>query len=113
MNTKLGVRTAIVGIVVVVLAVLAGVGIIGPAVGPERITAHDVTATVTEGGSVRVREVIDWDFSLNLGKHGIFRRIPNDAGVPTEITVESPDAPDEVLVSQVGNQTELRIGSPS
>lgn len=114
MNIKLRVRTAFVAIVVAVLALLAGIGVIGPAVGPERIAHYDVVAIVdTEGRGVRVREVIDWDFSNASGKHGIFRRIPNDAGVPTDIRVESPTAPDDVQTSQVGTSTELRIGSPS
>ncbi|NLV56796.1 MAG: DUF2207 domain-containing protein [Acidimicrobiales bacterium] len=114
MNIRLRLRTAIVAAVVAVLAALAGIGVIGPAVGPERIAAYDVVATVSpEGDSVTVREVIDWDFGLSTGKHGIYRRIPNDAGFPQDLTVESPTASTEVVPSLVGGASEYRIGSAS
>ncbi|MDQ3997221.1 MAG: DUF2207 domain-containing protein, partial [Gemmatimonadota bacterium] len=76
----------------------------------ERVAAYWVGAEVAEDGSARVLEVIDYDFG-RAKRHGIFRDIPDLAGDPS-ISVSSPTAPDEVLVSGVTNGTRVRIGDP-
>jgi len=107
----MGVRQAAVALVVVLLSAITAFGLLGPAVGPERIHSFDVVATIREDRTVDVREVIDWDFGLN-SKRGIFRLIPSDGGAPTGIEVSSPTAPDEFVVTPKGTDTEIRIGDP-
>jgi hypothetical protein len=100
---------------VLVVVALVALGVVGPVVGSERITGFQVVAAVRADGSVRIREVIDWDFgSLVLDKHGIFREIPiGPAGRPTDIEVASPTAPDDVLPTVEGTNLKLRIGDPN
>src|SRR4051812_48868991 len=83
---------------VLVVVALVGLGVVGPAVGTERITGFQVAATVQDDGSVRFHEVIDWDFGiLATDRHGIFRDIPIGAGgEATDIEVSSPTAPSGV-----------------
>ena len=111
MTVDLRLRHVAMAVLVLVLAGLAAFGIIGPAVGPERITSYDVVATIREDRTVAVREVIDWDFG-GASRRGIFRTIPSDGGVPTEVEVTSPDAPDDLQVTPQGSATEVRIGDP-
>lgn len=98
-------------LLVLVLASLAAFGFVGPAVGTERITAYDVTATIRSDDTVEVREIIDWDFG-GSSRRGIFRDIPSDGGQPEEIEVSAPEAPDEFTVSEIGFGTNVRIGDP-
>lgn len=112
MHIKMKGRHLLVGLTVALLAGLAGFGLIGPAAGTERITSYDVVATVNPDRSVSIREVIDWDFGFALDKHGIFRDIPTDAGVPQEIRVWSPDAPDGTLATRSSGDIRIRIGDP-
>ena len=58
---------------------------------------------------LHVREVVDEDFG-NHRRHGYERLIPNDFGVPVDVTAESATAPDDVDVEQVAGETRIRIG---
>jgi uncharacterized membrane protein YgcG len=108
---SLKVRHAVLAVLIVVLAGLAFGGCLGPAVGDERISHYDVVATIREDRTVAVREVIDYDFG-GEDRHGIFRTIPSSGGVPEDIEVSSPDAPDQFTVTSIGD-TEIKIGDPN
>ena len=97
---------------VLVVVALVALGVVGPVVGSERITGFQVVAAVQADGSVRIREVIDWDFGLfGLDKHGIYREIPiGPAGRPTDVEVTSPTAPDDVSTTVEGTDLRIRIG---
>jgi hypothetical protein len=99
---------------VLVVVALVGLGVVGPVLGTERITGFQVTATVRADGSVRVREVIDWDFgALALDKHGIFREIPVGAGgAPEDVDVSTPAGPAPVRTTVEGTDVRLQIGDP-
>jgi len=100
---------------VALVVALAGLGVVGPAGGTERITGFQVVATVREDGSVRIREVIDWDYGLlAIDRHGIEREVPiGAAGQPTEVEASSPTAPDDVSTSVVDGDLRIRIGDPA
>lgn len=102
-------RHAVVVLAVGACAALAGFGIIGG--GSERFDAKQVTVQPAGADGVRLREVVDQDFAAN-NRHGYERKIPNDFGVPTEVTASSPDAPDDVGVNYAGDETVIRVGDP-
>jgi uncharacterized membrane protein YgcG len=102
-------RHAVLALLVVVLAGLTFGGCLGPAVGDQRITSYDVVAVIREDRQVAVREVIDWDFGSEE-RHGIFRTIPSSGGTPTDVVVSSPDAPAGFTRTEMGGDTEIRIG---
>ncbi|MBG7606121.1 MAG: DUF2207 domain-containing protein [Actinobacteria bacterium] len=113
-------RHVIVGLAIVVMAVLAGIRLIGAGddalLRPEHFDAKQVTvwpAGIDEGGGegVRIREVVDIDFGINE-RHGYQREIPNDFGVPTLVMAASPDANDELDVFDDGYDTRIRVGNP-
>lgn len=79
---------------------------------PERFDAKQVLIQPAGESGVRIREVVDQDFGT-ADRHGYQRLIPNDFGVPTDVTASSPDAPDDVSVEEIGLETRIRIGSPS
>ncbi|QYG92324.1 DUF2207 domain-containing protein [Iamia sp. SCSIO 61187] len=112
MPLRMGLRHLAVVASVLVVAALVGLGIVGPVIGTERITGFQVVAAVQDDGSVRVREVIDWDFGvLAVDKHGIFREIPLGAGGrPADVEVSSPDAPADVQTTIEGASLRIRIG---
>lgn len=96
----------------VVLAGVAGAGgaIAGAAIAsPEQIRGIYTTATLDEGGSAQVVEVIDYDFSYN-NRHGIERTIPG-LSPDTRFEVRS-DAPSQVEATPLGPGTRFRIGDP-
>lgn len=90
---------------------LAGLGLIGGGIHPERFDAKQVTVRVTPAGGLAVREVVDQDFG-SFDRHGYERFIPHDFGVPIDIRASSPDAPDDVDVLDLGDETRIRIGDP-
>jgi uncharacterized membrane protein YgcG len=103
-------RHAVVVLVVAAGAVLAWTGIIGA--GSARFDAKQITVRPTGVDGIRVREVVDQDFATD-DSHGYRRKIPNDFGVPTEVTASSPDAPDDISVDDDDQfNTEIRIGDP-
>lgn len=110
--TPLGHAIVILGIVGV--SALAGVGVIGAEdqalLRPEHFDAKQVTVRPDGADGIRIREVVDIDFGL-VERRGYQRDIPDDFGVPTEITAFSPDANDEVSATAFGNRTRIRIGN--
>ena len=74
----------------------------------ERITGYQVAAVLGDEGLV-VTEVIDYDFGPSP-RRGIYRDIPD--AVPDSISVFSPTAPDDMLVTEGYWATEVRIGDP-
>ena len=73
----------------------AAAAIGGVAGDTERVTGMWVGASLTDSGGAAIVEVIDYDFGLAQGKHGIFRWIP---GLSTDDPVEvaSTSAPDAI-----------------
>jgi hypothetical protein len=79
---------------------------------PERFDAKHVTVTPDGENGLRIREVVDVDFG-SADRHGYVRVIPNDFGVPTDVSADSPDAPDNLSVEQTGiDETAILIGDP-
>jgi len=106
----MGLRHGLLAVVVVVLAAVTGFGCVGPAVGTERIHHYQVDAVIREDRTVRIREVIDYDFGVQTeDKHGIFRFIPIGADI-SDVEVSSPTAPDRFVESDDGVNHEIKIG---
>lgn len=107
---------AVVAATVLAVTGLAGFGVIGgqekAALRPEHFDAKQVTVQPAGVDGVRVREVIDIDFGV-YERRGYQRRIPNDFGVAVDVTAFSPDANDQVDVSDFGSDTRIRIGNPN
>jgi uncharacterized membrane protein YgcG len=104
-------RHGAVGIVVVGTGVLGATGTVGGGVHPERYDAWHVVVAPAGGNALRITETYDQDFGTH-DRHGHERTIPNDFGVPTDIEVSSPDAPDDLDVDPMGGETRIRIGDP-
>ncbi len=102
------------------MAASAGIGVVAGAgaatADAERVTQYWARAVVADDDTAAVSEVIDYDFGIIAqDKHGIFRTIPGLSSA-TPITVDSPDAPDGVsltdeTVSGVPG-VRIRIGDP-
>ncbi|CAB4877956.1 unannotated protein [freshwater metagenome] len=105
-------RHVLVALVIIGCSALALLGIIGGGLRPERFDAKQITVQPIGENGVRIREVVDEDFGYTK-RHGYQRLIPNDFGEPTDITASSPDANAEVGVTQLGNETRLRLGDPN
>ncbi len=110
--TRLG--HAVVGLGIVGTSALAGFGVIGAddqaLFRPEHFDAKQVTVRPEGADGVRIREVVDIDFGLSE-RRGYQRDIPDDFGVPVDVTAFSPDANDEVSSSDFGSRTRIRIGN--
>jgi uncharacterized membrane protein YgcG len=104
-------RHGAVGIAVVGTGVLGATGTIGGGRHPERYDAWHVVVAPAGGDALRITEIYDQDFGSHE-RHGHERTIPNDYGVPTDIEVSSPDAPDDLDVDPLGGDTRIRIGDP-
>jgi hypothetical protein len=98
----------VVAVLLVPLAVL--VGWIGGGHRPERFDAKQVVVTPV-GDGVRIREVVDQDFG-STDRHGYQRIVPHDFGVPTDIEASTDGAPSSLWVSDLGDETRMRIGDP-
>lgn len=73
-----------------------------------------VTPSQFSGGptsGVTIRETVDVDFGLK-GHHGYYRSIPNDFGVPTDVSASSPDADASLKVDSYDTYTNILIGDP-
>ena len=95
---------AVIGLTVVIGAA----GAVGALVGDsERIRSYFTVAVLDEDGDARITEVVDYDFGTE-SRRGIFREVP---GIDTDsnVTVSSPDAPDDTLVTE----NTIRIGDPN
>jgi uncharacterized membrane protein YgcG len=106
-----GWRHAAAGAAVVVCSGLALLGVIGDK-HAERFDAKQITVTPRGDDGLTIREVVDEDFGSS-DRHGYQRIIPNDFGVPTDVTAASPDAPADVSVEQVPEGTRIRVGDPN
>jgi hypothetical protein len=95
-----------------------GVAAIGGVAGDtERVTGMWVGSSLGSAGQASVVEIIDYDFGLAQGKHGIFRTIP---GLSTDarIKVSSASAPDGIadLTTDFSGDApgiKLKIGDPA
>ncbi|MCU1502986.1 MAG: hypothetical protein JWM12_2340 [Ilumatobacteraceae bacterium] len=105
-------RHVVVLVTVLVCSVLAFAGIIGAGNRDERFDAKYVTVQPAGADGVRITEVVDEDFGAQ-DRHGYQRIIPNDFGVPTDITASSPDANADVTTSTQFGQTTIRLGDPA
>lgn len=108
-------RHAAVGFAALGTSALAYTGLIGQP-NDERFDAKQVVVTPAGEDGVRIREVVDQDFARH-DRHGYERIVPNDFGIPEDITASSPDAPDQVSATQgfdreFGETTVIRIGDP-
>ena len=105
----------VVGIVIALMALLAGVRVIGAGddacSGRESFDSKQVTIWPEGDDGVRVREIVDIDFGLNE-RHGYQRIIPNDFGVPESVTVVT-EADDTLNVVDLGDETRIRVGDPN
>jgi hypothetical protein len=105
---------AIVGLAIAGMSVLAGFGVIGAGdqalFRPEHFDAKQVTVRPDGADGIRVREVVDIDFGLTE-RRGYQRDIPENFGIPTNVTAFSPDANDEVTISDFGSRTRIRVGN--
>jgi hypothetical protein len=104
------------GLAVVGVSALSAFGAIGSGdqglLRSEHFDAKQVTIAPSGGDGIRIREVVDIDFGL-VEKRGYERIVPNDFGVPIDVTAFSPDANDEVDASSYGSDTRIRIGDPN
>ncbi len=105
----------ILGVGVAALGAVAAIG--GVAGDTERVTGMWVGASLDDTGGAGITEVIDYDFGLAQGKHGIFRTIP---GLTTDspVQVASSSAPDGIAAKTselVGGEPgiRLKIGDPA
>ncbi|MDY7101950.1 MAG: DUF2207 domain-containing protein [Actinomycetota bacterium] len=87
----------------------------------ESIQAFHTQAVIDADGTASVTETIDYDFGTN-DRRGIIRALPVSGrtaeGVRIEtpvvdVTVSSPDAPDDVQTTPLGNDLQVRIGNPN
>lgn len=89
-------------------AALGGVAAIGAVAGDtERVTGMWVGATLDDDGGASIVEVIDYDFGLAQGKHGIFRTIPGLTS-DSPVIVASASAPAGIAAKEL----ELIAGEP-
>ncbi len=99
---------AVVAAAAAIIPVLVLLGVAGDGLHGERFEAKQVLVTPA-GDGVRIRETVDIDFG-NTARHGYRRTVRNDFGAPIDVVASSPDAPDDLAVSNLGAETEIRIG---
>lgn len=106
-------RHGVVGVAIAGTTTLAGLGIIAdPDAGhEERFDAKTVVVARDGEAAIRITEYVDIDFG-GADRRGYRRVIPNDFGVPTDVTASSPDAADDVAVIPGHDTTEIRVGDP-
>ena len=102
-------RHLAVGVAVAGTTILTATGVIGGGSHPERYDQWQSVVQPSGADGVRLTHVIDQDFGTN-DRRGHETYIPNDFGVPTDVTADSPDAPDRVTVDNLGSETRIRIG---
>ena len=90
---------------------LAATGVIGGGDHPERFDQWQSVVEPAGTNGVRITDTFDQDFGTN-DRRGHETYIAHDAGVPTDITASSPDAPDDLGVADLGTETRVRIGDP-
>jgi hypothetical protein len=90
---------------------LAATGVIGGGDHPERFDQWQSVVEPAGGNGVRITDTFDQDFGTT-DRRGHETYIAHDAGVPTDISASSPDAPDDLGVVDLGTETRVRIGDP-
>lgn len=103
-------RHLVVGGAVGAVSLASLVGVVGEDHN-EIFDAKQIVVTPSGDDGLRIREVVDIDFG-DQQRHGYERIIPNDFGVPAEVTAQSDDAPDDVSVQADGVETVIRVGDP-
>ncbi len=108
---RLGIwRHLVVLLVIVICSVLALLGVIGGR--GESFDSKQITVSPAGGEGISIREVVDQDFG-NSNRHGYERNIPNDFGVPVNVSASSPTANADVGVSSPNfGETRIRLGDP-
>ncbi|WP_166024945.1 DUF2207 domain-containing protein [Streptomyces chilikensis] len=97
------------GVLLVGLAGLLGALLEGPG---ERVRLHWSAAELAPDDSVRITEVIDYDFA-GEDRHGIHRRLPvTGAGRPRDVTATLDGAPVTFGTVAGGAAVRVRIGDP-
>lgn len=114
MGGRLGIwRHLVVLLAVALCAVLARIGLIGAGDHDERFEAKQISVLRAGDEGLRIREVVDQDFGSER-RHGYERTIPNDFGVPSDVTASSPNANADIDTESVylGTQraTRIRLG---
>lgn len=112
LEPRLAVRHVGVGAVVVGTSLAALFGLVGEDL-PERFDQKQITIAPTGDDGLRIREIVDQDFGSARDRHGYQRVIPQDFGVPSDVEASSPDAPDDLSVSNAFGETTIRIGDPN
>ena len=106
-------RHVVVGFAILLCAGLAFIGLLGGGWPEKHFDAKQITVTPAGDDGLRIREVVDFDFG-RASDHGYQRIIPNDFGVPTDVSASSPGAPDDVEVVRLSSaETRIRIGDPN
>ena len=105
------VRHAVVGVAIGGSSLLGLTGLIGAGNHPERFDAKTIVVSPAGVDGLRITEYVDQDFGHH-SRHGYERVIPNDFGAPFDVQAFSPDAPDAVSVTGLGDRTQIRIGDP-
>jgi hypothetical protein len=101
-------RHLVVGGAVGAVSLASLVGVVGEDHN-EIFDAKQIVVTPSGDDGLRIREVVDIDFG-DQQRHGYERIIPNDFGVPAEVTAQSDDAPDDVSVQADGVETVIPGG---
>ena len=101
-----------IGVMAAGAAVVGATAFVGGVAGNTgRVTRYWTVAEVGADGSAQVTEMIDYEFGPSFDKHGIYRDVPG-LDTTTPITVSSPGAPDDILVTPQGDGVRIRIGDP-
>ena len=109
MRTRHRRRQLAIIVIAVCSLIVGGVVALAAALGDsERVTSFQVAAVLADDGLL-VTEVIDYDFGPSP-RRGIYRDIPD--AVADSVSVFSPTAPDDVLVTERWSRTNVRIGDP-
>jgi hypothetical protein len=97
--------------------VIGAVALVGAVAGDtERVERLWTSAELADDGSAQITELIDYNFGSATDQHGIFRYVW-DLSPEASITVRSPDAPDDISVTNEFRDrryvTNIRIGDPN
>lgn len=104
-------RHGALGALVAVGGGLSFAGVFDPAPANEVFDAKTVVVQPVGSDGLRITEYVDQDFGRNE-RRGYQRLIPNDFGEPTDVVASSPDAPADVNVVSIGQDTRIRVGDP-
>jgi hypothetical protein len=101
-----------IALLVLAVAIAGGAGAIGASAGdPERVAELWAGAQISNRGSARIAEVVDFDFGIQR-RHGVYRDVP---GLPAdaEVVAHSDTAPDDVAVTPRSSlESRILVGDP-